>query len=311
MKGNFAANPAYTRYEQLLIRLQMLHAAAEDENEEAGRIHDELSGLARRLSQPEITRLNGLSSDLYMLSGEELPDPRQSCFNSVLALDENVREARDWNQWDAVLSALRRRPATYSDKAAAFLRAKAYNALNHPEVALLFLDCASPPGMVPDPVLIGRLGLLARTGRFGEVRKLARQHLSASASPENVIIAAHALLDLAEKTGGMEHELNTRLVKELTGILKGSACKSLGVAAVALAYVVLIGCLEHLQRMPEAIAFCDQAARLFPFESSWVGLKSALQSEPGSVARQASLDYYLQSHHQKVENSMSLTPIAA
>jgi len=72
MNQQFANNPAYVEYERLLKRLHELVANGNNDTPDVESIHNQMDELEPRLGRPEIDRLNGLSSDLYTLRGQDI-----------------------------------------------------------------------------------------------------------------------------------------------------------------------------------------------------------------------------------------------
>jgi hypothetical protein len=190
MQGRFADNPAYVEYESRLVALHALDAQGRGESEEADALRDQMDDLSRRLNRPEKDRLSGLSADLYMLQDAEIMEPG----GPPVDFDQQLRESIDWNNWGGILSLLRRRPELIFPSVAAAWRARAYDALGHSGVALLFLDYAfrSTPH---DPSYLGlRMMFLCRSGRLAEAAMEAEGFLSARGTDALLTIASADVL---------------------------------------------------------------------------------------------------------------------
>ena len=165
----FAQNPAYREYEHLLVQLHRLIAEGQGDSEAADILRDAMDEPDRKLSHQEVARLNGLSSDLYMLSpghprgfttdGEQRemdhrttealhamaetrsPEPLRFALN---AFREEIIAAEERGDWESVLALLRNGLLEFVPRhVIAYVRAMAYEALGHSEVALLFYSHAA------------------------------------------------------------------------------------------------------------------------------------------------------------------------
>jgi hypothetical protein len=137
-QGEFAQNASYREYERLLIFLNRTMAEGKSETDEAEAIRDQMEGPWRKLTLAERKRLDGLSADLYQLTGEEVfvavADP---------VLLDLVRHEFDTavsdQEWQRALEMIRRRPRTAPNGVVAALRAFCYSRLGHEDAAKEFL----------------------------------------------------------------------------------------------------------------------------------------------------------------------------
>ena len=89
----FLENPAYVEYVRQLLKLQALMAQGLGESSEADALREEMLPTWRRLSSEELARVDGLSGDLYMLTGEEVFEPVDPVERTRERLEPRLREA--------------------------------------------------------------------------------------------------------------------------------------------------------------------------------------------------------------------------
>src|SRR5687767_10165503 len=139
----FAQNPDYVEHELLLLELHDLIASGRGESEQAEAVRDKLDRTYNRLSPHEIERLNGLSHDLYMLSGDELPlPPNRRIVRNHAEFTAKTTDAWQRGDWEQILVLLRQGMPSISTDKLAYTRARAYNQLGHPHAARCFIDYA-------------------------------------------------------------------------------------------------------------------------------------------------------------------------
>lgn len=127
----------YEEYERLLKALHCLIAEGQGDGDEAEAIRDRMDEPWWSLTEAERKRLEGLSTDLDMLSDDEIWEADEGIEVDAWAAD--LRAARDSRDWESVLAMLRKSPAGSLPQAPrAYLRALAYAALGHEETSLLF-----------------------------------------------------------------------------------------------------------------------------------------------------------------------------
>ncbi len=135
MRLQFADNPAYNKYETLLIQLHKLLAEGKNDTPEVDPVHDEMDECEPYLDSAEIQRLKGLSADLYMLQEKE----RFAKTNySSEQIKEQCAEASQKEDWETVLALLRTGKVVSSPPELADLRARLYSQLGHTEASRQF-----------------------------------------------------------------------------------------------------------------------------------------------------------------------------
>ena len=140
MNAQFADNPAFLEYQDLLIQVQ--HAICQGDNQATNRLCEASEDLGQSLSLAEIQWLQWLSSDLEMLCGEEMLQPAeqtqeeyaQSLVQAWLTIEE---------QPEKILALLRRNHGYLSQSRVAYARAWAYGILGYKPLRHVFLQCAS------------------------------------------------------------------------------------------------------------------------------------------------------------------------
>ena len=139
MNAQFAANPAFLEYIDLLVQTQ--HAICRGDNQTANRLCDASEDLGQSLSLAEVKWLQWLSSDLEMLCGQELLQPveqaeeeyARSMTQALLNIDREP---------ERVLELLRRNRGFMSQAQVAASRARAYEILGYKLLKQEFLRCA-------------------------------------------------------------------------------------------------------------------------------------------------------------------------
>ena len=134
-------NAAFDEYERLTIHLHRLMAVGKSESEEADSVRDAMDGPWKRLTGDERRYLDGLSSDLYMLSGDELPEIVSP--SDVEARRREIMEARRSLDALRMLALLRVGPPVLSIHDVAAMRAWAYDALGRSGPAQIFMGFAT------------------------------------------------------------------------------------------------------------------------------------------------------------------------
>jgi hypothetical protein len=129
---------ACREYARLTVRLHELMGAGLGESEEADSVRDQMDGPWKQLTAAERDRLGGLSSDLYMLSDEEVFERAEPAERGPDTLGAALLAARANGDWEAVLALLRKGPTFLSQREVAFFRAEAYDELGQPEIARRF-----------------------------------------------------------------------------------------------------------------------------------------------------------------------------
>lgn len=280
MTGRFADNPAYQRYEQQLVQLHRLIAEGKCESDEADQIRDEMDGPWKHLNGQERLRLKGLSGDLYMLQDDEdLETPVVA--QSQQDLYEQIKECERQSDWDAILGLLRRRPKSVPDGPVAFTRSKAYNALGHAQIALLFFEYAMRYKHNDLNILALHLMLLRDAGRVAEAIETARRYSQdPNASPSVLIVAADIYLNAV----GKEDALNLQQVLNLleTALSRVSPQTPTDISHIEFAYILAAHCLVLLGSRDEAITALEEAQKLQPDDVDVRTLREAVSATNGA-----------------------------
>jgi len=131
------AREHYEEAKRLLLKLHELDAQGKDQSPEADEVRAQMEGQEQFLTESEQVRLNGLSGDLYMLTGTEVPES-----TTVPVSKEEFLKAIETKQWDLVLRAIRQRIAPHIAVQSALIRSMCWSGLGDFDVALLFAKFA-------------------------------------------------------------------------------------------------------------------------------------------------------------------------
>jgi tetratricopeptide (TPR) repeat protein len=198
--------------------MHLLNARGKGESDEADAIAEASEEPWNKLSPEERARINGLSADLHMLTGDEVHEKTELSQEQLTAA---LREA--WQREDAVamLSLLRKGPTWLKDHQIAYWRWKYFHALGHVETAVLFLEYAAKAAPSEGGYTISLLHALIDAGRKPEAIQMARSLLSSQETRPNLQIAAAVLL-----AGALRSEVQQGSVSEwrnLANVLKRAA----------------------------------------------------------------------------------------
>jgi hypothetical protein len=136
-------NPAYMMLAQVTRDLHRLNAEGKGESEEADALLEDVYPAWGKVTPAEADRLNGLSADLYMLTGEEIFAKAAPAERTREGLGPRLRAAWERRDWDEVLTLLRTGPDFLDPAQLAYLRGRCWAELGHHDVALLFYDFAA------------------------------------------------------------------------------------------------------------------------------------------------------------------------
>jgi tetratricopeptide (TPR) repeat protein len=187
-KLDFALNPHFVRYEQLLLQLHDLIAAGEGNSDAADLIRDEMEGPERHLSRAEMDLLDGLSADLYMLSGQEIFEPLE-LGQTQQSLQAALRRVWQIQDMEALLRLLRKGPSNLTAEEMASLRSYAYEQIGVLESAVRFKRMAVP--LAPSPARtiehqVTLLPLLYELGHIDEAEALCQKLANDSSASADV-----------------------------------------------------------------------------------------------------------------------------
>jgi tetratricopeptide (TPR) repeat protein len=196
--SRFAANPAYVRCQRLLKELQELMARGEGESERADAVRDAMEAIRHALDAAESLRIEELSADLYMLTGEEIFQDISPAERATLP--QRLQRAFDEGRFEEVLALLRYEADFLPRELIAYLRGRCWFRLHDYEPAVWFSQYAHEltPGEPGPAVMV--LDALWRAGRQADVMERARGIVeNPSAHPTVLLTAALMLFRLAEQ----------------------------------------------------------------------------------------------------------------
>ena len=131
------AREDYEQYKKLLLQLHEMNRQGTDQTDEADVIRDQMDAPGYRLNEKELERVNGLSADLYMLTGEEILESPD-----LPDIDIEFSKAYKAKDWDRVLEILRKRDPQLQAHLVAKIRILCWSKLGDNDVALLFAEHA-------------------------------------------------------------------------------------------------------------------------------------------------------------------------
>lgn len=138
--GTDVPSPAALEHERNLLALARIMSSGHGESEEANRLRDTMLDTWGSLSALDKGFLDELSGDLYMLDQTELLDLERIDPEDI---DARIQVAWNTRQYESILALLRRRPETYPEDKAAFIRARCWARLGYQNAGLAFLVHAS------------------------------------------------------------------------------------------------------------------------------------------------------------------------
>ena len=138
-------NSPFQRCVGLLRRLHEMMSAGEGETDAADGLREQLADLWTLLGSGEQDLLQGLSVDLYTLGGNEPPLPPgvHASERSLERLAPRIKSAYEHQDWTQLLALCRLHPEFVPKDRRAYLRARCWQSLGHPDLAVLFFDDAS------------------------------------------------------------------------------------------------------------------------------------------------------------------------
>ena len=132
-----AVNTHYSRFVELVRSLHSLIAQGRCDSPEADSLREEMDQHARYLNESERERLDGLSADLYSLTGNEIQEPGASPVG-----EPELRAAWETGDYDRLLVLLRRPAPFLAEHDLAFMRGHCWAQAGDLETALLFYQRA-------------------------------------------------------------------------------------------------------------------------------------------------------------------------
>jgi tetratricopeptide (TPR) repeat protein len=204
MTGKFSNNPYYVEYESLLKQLHRLIATGNGNSEEADAVRDEMDRPERELSSEELTRLNGLSADLYMLQGDEVFERPGEDPWTPQQLAAHLKSAWTREDWEGVLQLLRQGPTFIDRDRIAYMRAWAYSELGHPDTSLLFMEYAADLNPREPQYRLQLIEQLSQLGRHAEARERVDEYIQDDSSSPALLIKAASVLFRAARASDRE-----------------------------------------------------------------------------------------------------------
>ncbi len=296
MDGRFAENPRFVEYEKHLLRLQALNAQGRAESKEADQVRDQMDEPWLGLSREERDWLGGLSSDLYMLTDEEISEPVDPVERGPDTLGISLSEAKRRGDWGQILKLLRKGPTFFPKPTIAFLRGLYYLRLGHPQVALLFLDYATKLAPQDEDCAVLSLDVLKQLGRHDDALVRAKRYLS---DPNvGLSLSVHSMSEVFRATRSMSEEEAKPIYEALTASLREKLGRTgrHDPETEAFAYLLLGACLEFVGRYDEALAAYNSSADIYRLEQAYIAMGALLEkvrdskdAEAGPSASKAEL----------------------
>jgi tetratricopeptide (TPR) repeat protein len=297
MTPRFADNPDFRLYEQLLLRVHELIAAGEGDSEEADELRERMDAPWHRLTEAEQTRLRGLSGDLYLISGTEIPDEPFPVRFKPEAWVEQLQEARDWNDWGTVLGLVRRRPASIFLESAALLRAQAYDALGHPNAGLAFLDFAYRANKADPAYRAVRMLMASNAGRLAEAVADAERALQGREKDISVLVAAADVLLMYASTREPAAKIETlrRTLEVVRPALSRTATAgATPMSLIACAHLIRTAALWELGETADALTALDAAIDADPGDRVLKNIRDVVRETQASNLNVLSLTQALE-----------------
>ena len=263
MNAQFADNPAFLEYMDLLIQTQ--HAICRGDNRTVNRLCDASEDLGQRLTTSEIHWLQWLSSDLEMLCGRELLRP---CDQSYSEYNDDL--ARAWLHMqedpDKLLDLLRKKHNTMPLDRVAYARARAYGSLGYNDLFFEFMHAASQLAPTHMAYKVFLLDELKKRDKFNEVWVLADKVLSDPSSSPFLVFQAAAVVYMFPQTmtENQSRLLLGRLRREVQRVFDHNSSNDLEPSVATFGFLLWAGILEGLNRKSEAKDRYIQAMKTSP-----------------------------------------------
>ena len=129
--------------EAALVQLAVAMANGNSQSDLAFDLRETFACLEAQMDDVAVEFLRGLSSDLYSLEDDEIYDDPIVDFDSSPALAEAIYREYRANHWGEVIHLLRQEARFINKPSRAFLRGRAYAALNHFAAGWAFYDLAA------------------------------------------------------------------------------------------------------------------------------------------------------------------------
>lgn len=183
---------ASTQYEMLLI--QLAQAMKAGNREWANFCRREMELPERDLDETMLDRFDGLSADLYMLEDKEYFERIDPTLATPNHLGRDLKTAWENEDWEQVLTLLRKDAPFISQEQRAYLRAIAYKNLGQLRSAFVFMDHAARQN--PTDVVYRYLCLdyLVRLGENQEALRRAKTYIADETTPPALLIKSASVL---------------------------------------------------------------------------------------------------------------------
>lgn len=297
----FTENHDYVEAERLLRRLHQIIAAGEGSSDEANEIREEASSYWGRLTLREQRRLQRLSAELKMFTGDEVAHVvRHPKANSLKRKKSSNRHAagkpgkpneemrlrllikQQWNarRFEGVLETLRAHPSLWSAEDLAALRASAYRHLGHVDTSLLFLSWVAErrPTRHDYQILINTL--LVELGRMDEAIARAKAFIGSEAVPSSLLLSSAMVL--WQSISGSRAEMNTATAGEILEAVERSLRQPLDSLAKlpslkVAAFVMLSVVRRRLGDYTGALAASNEGLALMPQDPNLLVMRGILR----------------------------------
>jgi tetratricopeptide (TPR) repeat protein len=244
---------------------------------------EELNDLWIEIGDCHKQRLWGLSSDLNTLRDRETWVESDWPPMTKEELGRAQSESFQRKDWDSFLEYLRRPPRFLPQNMVDYLRGRAWMAMGHPEVALLFFDNAARLESANSTYGVLALECLKAMQDWPEVLKRCEANLQDPATPARLLFrTADALHVYANHTG--EHQFYheaLRAIEKGFGRLDQAGQQEPLSSILAGAYATKSLCLEHLDRAEESLQVFDEAVQRFPENTTLLTARGLLKQELG------------------------------
>ena len=262
---DYAENPYFTEYEKLLIELS--HAMRVIDTERANTIRRQMEGPERQLTDLMIERLDGLAADLYMLSGKELFERTDQADAVPTRLGAELRQAWEREEWQNVLTLLRKKLPFLSEEHRAYLRAVAYEHLGQINSASLFMDYAIQLNQKDETYRYFGLVYLSQMGEIDKAVIRARQYIADQDSP--LVLLIEAAITLVQTSRNLSMIEFRNRATEAIPVLIAALNNVDGLAGtprevIASAYITLGFCLQYMGDIIEAKVAYNLALKVDP-----------------------------------------------
>jgi len=259
----FAGNPDYRAYERLLRKVHRLIAEGQGDSADADALREQMELPARALSAEEMAQLDGLSADLYVLQGKEVP-ARDWQRWSPDELRNALGKAWQSAKWGAMLTVLRQNAVRILEPAQiAYFRGRAYEELGHLETAAEFMRYAA---QLNRSFHYFELDLVRRVDPE-EALRLAQHDLETE--HETFAVKSLAAGIVFQSTRRMAEPESRPVYEKIVSVLKGTLGQQpkngpILPAVQAHAFITLGLALDALGRSDEALHAYDRAVEAEP-----------------------------------------------